>query len=148
VETVNGKPFLWRGMLGGLIGGVLAVAILYSYQYGDIKYAIFYQSLMAMIYVLPITIIGGTAIGAIISMLCKRLRTTRITGILVGAITATILGAIIGAALHYLMTDQTPVALWGSFFVRCGMIVGLITGIVSGAQDHTLRRSAPLSTIP
>lgn len=140
----DSKPFLWRGMLGGLVGGVLAVAILYSYQFGNIRYAIFYQALLAMIYVVPVTLIGGTVIGAIVSMLCIYFRTTRIIGILIGAITATILGAVIGAGFHYMMQNQPPVTLGESFFVRCGVIVGLITGILSGAQEHKLNRSASL----
>lgn len=135
-EKSNSGPFLWRGLVGGLFGGIIGVAVLHSIEAGSIRAAIFYWALLGMIRAVPFTIIGGTIVGALVWAITRRLRTKRLAGAVIGAGIAAILGAIVGAALNYLIINE-PGFFWEVFLVRYGVIVGALTGLISGFKDHT-----------
>ncbi|MEN3332303.1 MAG: hypothetical protein V7641_1668 [Blastocatellia bacterium] len=129
-------PFLWRGMLGAFIGGVLGIAILYLFYFKRAGTA-FYWGSFAIIRVLPITIIVGTVVGALIWMGIKQLRIGRLTGAVIGAVIAAIIGSIVGAIIDAQIVTEIRQPIWDGFFIKYGMIAGAVTGLVSGVQGHT-----------
>lgn len=131
----NGVPFLWRGMLGGLIGSFLGIGILYLYYFQHVGRAA-YWGFFAITRVLPLTVVCGTLIGALVWGGTKLLRTRKLPGAVIGAISAAIIGSIAGAMIDIQTTNQNPDTIWHWFFIWYGLVAGAVTGAVSGAHDH------------
>src|SRR5581483_1848311 len=131
----NGMPFLWRGILGALIGSVLGISILYLFYFKRAGAALFWGS-FAFLRVLPVTVIVGTLLGALAWVGAKLLRTRSLTGAVLGAIAAAIIGSIIGAIIDGQTANEFHRSIWDGFFIKYGMIAGAVTGLISGAQNH------------
>jgi hypothetical protein len=88
-----------------------------------------------MLGTLPITVVCGTIVGALIWAGTRLLRTGKLAGAVVGAVGAAAIGFLIGAMLDSKITNPDPNdRQW--FFSFYGLIAGAVTGVVSGSQDH------------
>jgi hypothetical protein len=130
----TGATFLWRGMLGGLLGCFLGIAILYLSYFQHAGRAA-YWGFFGILGTLPVTVVCGTIVGALIWGGTRLLRTGRLAGAAIGAVGAAAIGLLIGAILDSQIANQDPNdRQW--FFTLYGLIAGAVTGVVSGSQDH------------
>jgi ABC-type uncharacterized transport system permease subunit len=74
--------------------------------------------------------------GAMTRLLTRGLRTNRVSGAIVGAISATFVGALIGLIVDLAVGHGSLQSVAESFLVRFGAIVGFVTGVSCGFQDN------------
>jgi hypothetical protein len=129
----DGKPFLWRGMIGGIAGNVVGITILYLSFFNFRRVGPLLYYFFAILGTFPVTFVGGTVVGALVWVVTRLLRTNRFTGAIAGAIIAAIIGGAIGFLFDAYLV-QTTIDL-----VKYGAIAGAVVGAISGADDHTKR---------
>lgn len=137
-EKSNG-PSLWRGAAGGLVGGLLGILILFMFHYKNVYTAAYWGALAMpyLLYYLPFTTIAGVLIGASAWKLTRLLRTRPLAGAFIGGFTGAIIGGVVGIIIDCLVAGGSQDSIVGGFFLKYGIIVGAVTGIISGsARDR------------
>lgn len=136
----NQRPsYFSRGALGGFIGGLLGIPILLVLHYKNLYNAAYWAALGMpyLLYYLPITTIAGVPLGASAWKVTRLLRTRPLTGALIGGFTAAIIGGVVGITINYLVANGSQDSILGGVFLKYGIIVGAVTGIISGsARDR------------
>ena len=132
---------LWRGALGGLVGGILGISILHALRGDSAKAAISYWALLGMMKVVPLTVLGGPLVGALVATLCRYLRAGILKSLLTAVGLAAAVGGVLGAAAGYLIADDGEAGAYVTFFLEYGLIVGATVGLLVGACDYKPRDS-------
>lgn len=123
---------LWRGALGGVVGGFIGAAVLwpsYKPQYG--QGTEFRWFVLFVIVYSPFAAIAGAAIGILIWKIRERTRRSvnLLTRAILGATSAGVLGILCSYTL-YSDVDRASLGLsYTMFYAKYGVFVGTLAGI-------------------
>ena len=105
-------------------------------RYKSVNTAAYWLSLAMpeLLYYLAVTTIAGVLLGACAWKLTRLLHTNPLGGALIGGFAAAIVGGVVGIIIDYLVANGSQDSI---VFLRYGIIVGAVTGIISGsARDR------------
>ena len=129
------RTSLWRGALGGAIGGFLWVWLLPAFKHQD-SYTQ-YARLLTLFFIASFTAIIGTIIGWIVVAL--HAKTGKNYGVLmrivIGVVFSLVAASIAWATLNMIRTSEPSIVWSTQYWLLFGILVGVLAGGMVG--DHS-----------
>ena len=129
------QTFLWRGGLGGAVGGCLWVWLLPGFEHQDAYTQ--YARVLVMLYVAPFS----TVIGMIVAWIVVRLhaKTKKNDGlparVAIGVVCSAAAALVIWASVNAIRIDEQPFVWSTKYWLLFGVIVGVLAGATVGEQN-------------
>jgi hypothetical protein len=126
------KTFLWRGALGGIVGGLIWIFVIPILHSGSVLNS--YYLGLALFAGIPLTLAVGSIVGAIIWVIY--VNAERNINAVERALIGTVIALLAGAVYSVMTNESRHNPSYLMYLVEFAMIVGVSAGITIGNQNQ------------